>query len=43
MKICFDQPEKKLNELIEMIITSQRLANLERDAQQPRLAMEADV
>ena len=42
MKTCFDQQEK-LNELIEMRGTSDRLASLEHDARQPCLAMEADV
>ena len=44
MKIRFDQQEKKLNEFMEEIrATEQRSASLERDARQPRLAIEADV
>ena len=43
MKSCFDQQEKKLNELIEMRGISQRLASLEHDARKSRLAMKADV
>ena len=36
----FDQQEKKLGEFMEMM--GQRVASLEQDARQPRLAMEAD-
>ena len=44
MKSHFDQQVKKLHELMEMMRgTSQRLAGLEQDARQPRLAMETDV
>ena len=42
MESCFDQHEKKLNEPIEMRGTDQRVASLEPDARQPRLAMVAD-
>ena len=43
MKSHFDQLEKKLDEKVEeMRETDQRLASLEHDAGQPRLAMEAD-
>ena len=44
MKSHFDQQDKKLDELAkEMRETRQRLAGLEQDARQVRLAMEADV
>ena len=44
MKSRFGQQEKKLNECMEeMIAIAQRSASLEQDAQQPRLAIEADV
>ena len=44
MKSCFDQQEKKLNELMEMTRgTNRRISSLEQDPRQPRLAMEADV
>ena len=43
MKSRFDQQEEKLNKLIEIRGTSQRLASLEHDARQPRLAMEVDM
>ena len=40
----FDKSDRKLNELTENLNrTNQRLASLEQDARQPRLAMEADV
>ena len=40
---CFEQQEKTLDELAdEMRGTRQRLASLEQDARQSRLAMEAD-
>ena len=43
MKNHFDQLENKLNDMVEMTRgTSQRLTNLEHDARQPRLSMEAD-
>ena len=43
MRSQFDQQVKKLDELMEMTRgTSERLASLEHDARQPRLAMEAD-
>ena len=39
----FDKSDRKLDELAdEMRATKQRLAGLEQDARQPRLAMEAD-
>ena len=44
MKSHFDQQDNKLDELMENIReTRQRLAGLELEAWQPRLAMEADV
>ena len=44
MKSHFDQQEKTLDELMEMTRgISQRLAGLEQDAWQPRLATEAGV
>ena len=43
MKSCIDQQDKKLNELTEMRGTSRRLASLEHDDRQPRLAMKADM
>ena len=44
MKSHFDQQDKKLDELTkEMRETRQRLADLEQDAPQPCLAMEADI
>ena len=44
MKNRFDQQEKKLNKFMEeRRETQQRLASLEQDARQPRLAIEADV
>ena len=44
MKSRFDQQEKKLNEFMEEIrTTEQRSASLEQGARQPRLAMGADV
>ena len=40
----FDQQDEKLDELVEMTSgTRQRLAGLEQDARQPRLATKADV
>ena len=42
MMSYFDQHEKKLNELIEMRGTDQRLTRLEHDARQPCLAIEAE-
>ena len=40
----YDQQDKKLEEFMEMARgTSKRLAGLEQNARQPRLAMEADV
>ena len=43
MKSRFGQQEKKLDEIVEeMKETEHRLASLEHDARQPRLAMEAD-
>ena len=43
MKSHFDQQEKKLDELMEMMRRlEQYLAGLEQDARQPRLAMVAD-
>ena len=42
MRSCFDQQVKKLDELMEMTRrASQRLVNLEYDARQPHLAIEA--
>ena len=41
MRIHFDQLET-LDEIVEMTETDQRLASLEHDARQPRLAKEAD-
>ena len=44
MKNHFDQQEKKLHELMEMTRgANQRVASLEQDARQPRLAIEVDV
>ena len=44
MKSCFDQQKKKLNELMEMTRgTDQRVAGLDQDFWQPRLAMEEDM
>ena len=44
MKNRFGQQKKTLDEMVEeMRETYQRLASLEQDARQPRLAMEADV
>ena len=44
MKRSFDQQDGKLNELTkEMRVIDQHLADLEHDAQQARLAMEADI
>ena len=40
----FDKSDRKSDELMEMTRgTNQLLASLEQDAQQPHLAMEADV
>ena len=40
----FDKPDRKLDELTENLKSvNQRVASLEQDARQPRLAMKADV
>ena len=40
----FDKSDRKMDKLAEEIrVTDQRLASLEQDARQPRLAMQADV
>ena len=44
IKELFDKPEGKLDELMEeMRAVKQRLAGLEQEARQPRLATEADI